>query len=260
MPSRMLKESVRTSRNVNSLSDFEFRVWVHLITYVDDFGRGSADPELLLGLLFPRRHDLHEDALQKALVTLAEKGMITLYENDGEPYFFFPKWGTHQRIRQKVSKFPEPPASCGDPQRTAARGGEMRPEENVNRREEETEIEEETEEEARSECEERKQTHSPEDDGFDAFWSAYPRKSGDIRGAYMEYIHALDTGVSPRTLMAALRWQSEEWHREGTPQFIPSPEKWLKNRRWEERPRDTSSGTNNLFLQIIEEGKINDTR
>ena len=52
---RMLKASIRTSKTVNSLSDFQFRLWAYLITYVDDFGRGSADPEILKGLVFPRR-------------------------------------------------------------------------------------------------------------------------------------------------------------------------------------------------------------
>ncbi|MBQ7825187.1 MAG: hypothetical protein IJ337_02390 [Clostridia bacterium] len=47
MPNRVIKESIRTSKGVNSLSAFQFRLWVYLITYVDDYGRGSADPELL---------------------------------------------------------------------------------------------------------------------------------------------------------------------------------------------------------------------
>ena len=47
MGNRMIKETIRTSRSVNNMTDFQFRVWVYLITYVDDYGRGSADSELL---------------------------------------------------------------------------------------------------------------------------------------------------------------------------------------------------------------------
>ena len=102
-----------------------------------------------------------------------------------------------------------------------------------------------------------------EDAAFDFFWSAYPRKTGDIKTAYSEYLHALDTGADPNQIIAALKWQAEEWKREGEPQFIPSPEKWLKNRRWEELPRDATSaagGTNNIFLKIIEEERNGQSR
>lgn len=108
MPNRILKDTIRTSRNVNGLTDFQFRVWVYLITYVDDFGRGSADPELLKGLVFPRRKNVTEGQIQKAVHDLANIGMISLYEVDGEPYFYFPNWSSHQRIQTKKSKFPMP--------------------------------------------------------------------------------------------------------------------------------------------------------
>lgn len=109
MPNRMIKESIRTSRKVNALTDFQFRVWLYLITYVDDYGRGSADPELLKGLVFPRRKGITEAQISEALTDLANTGMVTLYEADGEPYFYFPNWSSHQRIQTKRSKFPDPP-------------------------------------------------------------------------------------------------------------------------------------------------------
>ena len=108
MPNRIIKESIRTSKSVNALPDFLFRVWVYLITYVDDYGRGSADPQLLRGLVFPRGRKLGEEKLAEALTALADRGLIRLYEAEGEPYFCFPKWDEHQRIRAKKSKFPPP--------------------------------------------------------------------------------------------------------------------------------------------------------
>ena len=108
MPNRILKESIRTSRSVNAMSDFQFRLWAYLITYVDDFGRGSADPELLKGFVFPRRKGITEDTIKKALADLANTGSVILYEVGGEPYLCFPNWGEHQTIRNKMSKFPAP--------------------------------------------------------------------------------------------------------------------------------------------------------
>ena len=134
MPNRIIKESIRTSRNVNTLSDFNFRVWVYLITYADDAGRGSADPELLKGMVFPRRKGITESQIQKALTELANMGMVILYEVDGEPYFYFPHWASHQRIRDCKPKFPDPPSSedersetiCGELRQSAASCGELR--------------------------------------------------------------------------------------------------------------------------------------
>lgn len=109
MGNRMIKDTIRTSKSVNSMSDFEFRLWIHLITYVDDYGRGSADSELLKGFVFPRRKSVTESQIEKALAGLASKGIIHLYEVDGESYFCLPNWHKHQRIQAKKAKFPEPP-------------------------------------------------------------------------------------------------------------------------------------------------------
>lgn len=108
MPNRILKDSIRTSKKVNALSDFQFRVWAYLITYVDDYGRGSADPELLKGIVFTRRKSVTEGQIEKAIHDLANMGMIRLYEVDGELFLYFPNWSEHQRIRNSKARFPEP--------------------------------------------------------------------------------------------------------------------------------------------------------
>lgn len=115
MPNRILKESVCTSEKVNELTDFQFRLWAHLITYVDDFGRGDARPSVIQGRCFPLRlRKVSVKHISDGLEVLAEKGCIRLYEVDGGRYFCFPSWGKHQTVRNKKSKFPEPPeADCG---------------------------------------------------------------------------------------------------------------------------------------------------
>lgn len=145
MGNRMIKESIRTSRSVNSLTDFQFRVWLYLITYVDDYGRGSADPELLKGLVFTRRKGVTEGQIEKALADLANTGMISLYEVDGESFFCFPNWHLHQRIQTKKSLFPAPPES------TVSHGES--PWITVNHRESPSEVETEVETEKETEGE-----------------------------------------------------------------------------------------------------------
>ena len=47
MPNRIIKESITTSEKLASLSDFEFRLWIGLITQADDAGRGDARPAIM---------------------------------------------------------------------------------------------------------------------------------------------------------------------------------------------------------------------
>lgn len=73
-----------------------------------------------------------------------------------------------------------------------------------------------------------------EDDGFSEFWEAYPRKSGDIQSAYYEYAAALDSGATPDELLGAVK--AYPWPEEM--RYIPSAEKWIKNRSWTEKPQE----------------------
>ena len=55
MPNRIIKDSITKSEKWSELTDFQFRLWVHLITYVDDYGRGDARPAIIRGACFPLR-------------------------------------------------------------------------------------------------------------------------------------------------------------------------------------------------------------
>ena len=109
MPNRIIKESIHGSEKVNRMSDFQFRLWVNLITYVDDYGRGDARPAIIKGTCFPLRERLTNKDISAALKALADIGCVSLYELDGRPYLCLPNWGSHQNIRNKKSKFPAPP-------------------------------------------------------------------------------------------------------------------------------------------------------
>ena len=110
MPNRILKESIHTSEDVNRMSDFQFRLWVSLLTYVDDYGRGDARPSIIKGTCFPLRDRITNKDIDAALKALAGIGCVGLYEVDGKPYLYFPTWESHQSIRNKKSRFPAPNA------------------------------------------------------------------------------------------------------------------------------------------------------
>lgn len=122
MPNRLIKESIRTSEKISGLSDFQFRLWVSLITYVDDYGRGDARAAIIKGACFPLRERVTVKDIDSALSALAGAGCVGLYDVDGKPYLYFPKWEQHQRIQTKKSRYPAPPeispwvtVSHGDP-------------------------------------------------------------------------------------------------------------------------------------------------
>lgn len=122
MPNRIIKESLCSSEKIASLSDFEFRLWVGLITQVDDAGRGDARPAIIKGRVFPFRERLSIKDIDAALQALAAKGCVSLYTVDGKPYFLFPGWVKHQRIRDCKPKYPEPPENINLPQSAASCG------------------------------------------------------------------------------------------------------------------------------------------
>ena len=104
------------------MTDFQFRLWISLITYVDDYGRGDARPAVIKGACFPLRDRVTNKDIEAALSTLADIGCVGLYTVDGKPYLYLPNWESHQRVRQKVSKYPAPDdsnsrqsaATCGN--------------------------------------------------------------------------------------------------------------------------------------------------
>ena len=132
MPNRIIKESICTSESLAELSDFEFRLWVGLITQADDAGRGDARPAIIKGRVFPLRERVTVKEIDNALHGLAAKGCVSLYMVGGRPYFWFPTWSEHQRIRDVKPKYPGPEdadkkgtsaADCGELPRIAANCG-----------------------------------------------------------------------------------------------------------------------------------------
>lgn len=169
MPDRMLRESIITSKVINSLSDFQYRVWIQLILYVDDYGRGSADPEILKGQAFTCRSRITLADIEKALADLAGKGCIFLYEVDGKSYFCFPNWSAHQHIQSKYARFPAPVH-----QNARSDFAQTHTHAHTHNIIKEVEVEEEVEVEV-----ENINAHSAQIEAhFERLWAMYPNKKG----------------------------------------------------------------------------------
>lgn len=131
MPNRIIKESICTSDKIAALSDFEFRLWVGLITQADDAGRGDARPAIIKGSVFPLRERVTIKDIERALHGLADNRCVSLYTVGGKPYYYFPTWAAHQRIRDCRPKYPSPGENDNPPQ-SAATCGDLPPESESN--------------------------------------------------------------------------------------------------------------------------------
>lgn len=144
MPNRIIKESICTSDKISSLTDFEFRLWVGLITQADDAGRGDARPAIIKGRVFPLRDRVTAKDIEAAVHGLAAKGCVSLYTVGGKPYFWFPTWSEHQRIRDVKPKYPSPEESDGALPQSAADCRGLPPESNPNPIQSESKLESES--------------------------------------------------------------------------------------------------------------------
>lgn len=73
-----------------------------------------------------------------------------------------------------------------------------------------------------------------EDDLFDQFWSAYPRKTGkqDAMKAWKSL--KVDAALAADIMTGLSAWKgSDQWNRDDG-KYIPYPARWLRGRRWED--------------------------
>jgi len=109
MPNRIIKESIRTSYEINALSEQAEVTFYRLLTFADDYGRFPSDPRVLQASLFPLRPDIRSKDFTRWVAELVSADLIQLYiSEDGKPFGFFVKWDKHQNKRAKSSKYPDP--------------------------------------------------------------------------------------------------------------------------------------------------------
>lgn len=125
MPNRILKESIKHSPEIDSLSWFEECLYYRLLVSADDYGCFDGRAIVIRNELFPTKDNVTRKAVEDAISKLASVGLLRPYEVNGMPYLLFPTWEKHQRVRNSRRRFPEPP-SDNSPQ-VAASCRELRP-------------------------------------------------------------------------------------------------------------------------------------
>jgi hypothetical protein len=107
---RTIKPGFFTSEDVAALSFPARLTWIGLWTYVDDAGRGKANPRLIKAAIWPLDDDVDLEQVVEILADLEREGRVLLYEVDGVDYLEVIAWRVHQRIdRPTASTIPPPP-------------------------------------------------------------------------------------------------------------------------------------------------------
>lgn len=108
MPNRIIKETIKSSPQIDKLTWFEEVLFYRLMVTADDFGCVDGRIILLKNELFPTKENVSKRQIEEALKKLDAVGLIKRYSVDSHPYLCFPTWEKHQRIRNKHRKFPSP--------------------------------------------------------------------------------------------------------------------------------------------------------
>jgi hypothetical protein len=110
VPNRYVRESAIESETVDRLSWAGEVFWRRLLNRVDDFGRYTANRELLRAALFPLRLNKVSAAdVGKMLLECEQSGLVSTWKGeDGKEYLVMHKW---EKGRAHSSRYPEPPPS-----------------------------------------------------------------------------------------------------------------------------------------------------
>lgn len=107
---RSIKPQAFTSESLAEVSVHARWTFAGLWTYVDDEGRGKADPRLIKGQLWPLDDDVASKDVAGYLDELEAEGMVCRYEVDGRLYLHVVHWHEHQSINKATdSKLPTCP-------------------------------------------------------------------------------------------------------------------------------------------------------
>lgn len=107
MPNRIIKESICTSDEIDSLTPEQEVFFYRLMVNCDDFGLFDARPKIVASKCYPLK-SVDTKHIQLMLDALQSIGLVRIYEVDGRPYLSLVKWSEHQQIRAKRSKYPTP--------------------------------------------------------------------------------------------------------------------------------------------------------
>lgn len=241
---RLLHKSATHSEKVSQLTDFEYRVWTTYLLCADDFGVMRASASTLRAGNDALEHKPAK-MLERALDRLVQIGLVRAFEHQGKTYLYQSNWQDYQNVRYpRLSVHPIPGqaliADCSEAQqklfaskcRKVSAESPQKP----------SNVSAESPTPARAGGREWLTANGKRlmatgkrqepDDGFDAFWTCYPKKKSrqDALKAWRKLKPDAALQAEIATAVAA-QARSPDWLKEGG-RFIPYAATWLHGARW----------------------------
>ena len=216
MRSRNIKPSFFKNENLADIEPHARLLFIGLWCIADREGRFEDRPKRIRAEIFPYECVDVEELMRK----LEEAGFLVRYEFEGERYAEILNFTRHQypHIKEAESTIPAPTSTQTQPEQEQCEHGAISPESPILNPE--------------SLILNTPKSPSRVADGFQEFYSAYPKKKGkqDALKAWKK----IKQSEVPE-IMAALKRQTRapDWIRDGG-QYIPYPASWLNGRRWED--------------------------
>lgn len=223
MPDRIIRESSLNSPSLAQLSHGAERLFWRITVVADDSGRFDANPLVLKARCFPLLVDQIKTADVAKWINELSRECIQIYTVNGRQCGAFRNWSKYQRVYGNKSKFPDPPAECGELQQVPA-DSRSYPISDI-----------------RESIFDNRESINTRAlvivSGFEKFWTTYPKKKskGDAEKAW----NALkpDEQLQDRIHDALERAKtSADWRKDGG-QYIPYPATWLRAKGWEDEHR-----------------------
>jgi hypothetical protein len=232
---RTVKPDITTSTSAGNISREARLFFVLLLLEADDDGRLEGSAKRLAGSLYPRDNDVGPAKIEKWLAETVREDMVHAYTIGGVRFLQVVNFLKHQKISHPTpSRIPPEPGAnpSGDPPENRPNDSGDSPEAfrpDLGKGKEQGK--------GREGEEEREDAF-----GFDAFWSAYPRKEakGEARKAWGKAAKRVDPAV---IITGALAYHHDP---NRDPAFTAHPATWLNADRWEDDPlppRPSANGT-----------------
>lgn len=221
---------------------FEARLlFIGLWCAADREGRIEDRPKRLKGELFP----FDNCDVDSMLDELAGRGFIARYTVGESRFIQIPKFSIHQRPHQNeiASTIPPPDESIAAKVQSTSHQGSTHFALNPSSLNPDSLLPPPGGVGGETKTKTKTRT-KPEPDGFELFWSAYPKKVA--RGAALKAWSRLNPNATLQSaFLSALDWQkrSDMWRKAGG-QYIPNAATWLNNEHWTDQPMNGSANAN----------------
>lgn len=235
---RIIKPEFWDDERLSSIS-FQARLtYIGIWNFCDDYGVTKASSLWLKSRIYPYDDKLSMKEFEKWLSELRNLRRIVEFKHNAECFIFIPNFLKHQVINKpSKTRYPEPPDNINDGSRstTVALPAEI---------EIEVEREVEIERDPVHECSGIKNVEPKNGDGFEIFWSTYPKKRSKaaclkiwkdlkrqkILPAIGKIIESVESQKRERVTLKERGAFCPEWK---------DPERWLKKECWTDEPQQS---------------------